>query len=46
MPGKGKAWFDGLEVKLDGHNYDTKTIDLNFEGKTIRGFASRYGCRK
>lgn len=39
MPGKGKAWFDGLEVLLDGAEYqDPKRFDFDFESERVIGF--------
>lgn len=39
MPGQGTAWFDGLEIQLDGKKYASKFHTLDFEGRAIRGFA-------
>lgn len=37
--GDGSAWFDGLEVTLDGKPYQEKTsFDLDFESSTPAGF--------
>lgn len=37
--GDGSAWFDGLEVTLDGKPYQDKTnFDLDFESSAIAGF--------
>jgi len=37
--GDGSAWFDGLEVTLDGKPYQEKTsFDLDFESTSIAGF--------
>lgn len=41
MPGKGKAWFDGLEIEVDGQAYAGDQFDLDFEGPALRGFADR-----
>jgi hypothetical protein len=39
LTGDGSAWFDGLEVTLDGKPYQDKTnFDLDFESSTIAGF--------
>ena len=43
MPGNGKAWFDGLQIQLDGKKYDGKAWSLNFEGDAVRGFRSPAG---
>jgi erythromycin esterase-like protein len=41
LPGEGKAWFDGLEVTLDGKAYqDAELFDLDFESKELKGLAS------
>ncbi|MHC4407186.1 MAG: erythromycin esterase family protein, partial [Planctomycetota bacterium] len=38
MPGKGKAWFDGLEVKLDGKEYqNAERFDFDFESDEVKG---------
>ncbi|HEV3021471.1 MAG TPA: erythromycin esterase family protein, partial [Pirellulales bacterium] len=38
MPGKGTAWFDGLEVLLDEEPFEAPDgFDLDFEGDTVRG---------
>lgn len=38
MPGKGKAWFDGLEITLDGQKFEQPdTFDLDFESAQIKG---------
>jgi hypothetical protein len=37
--GDGSAWFDGLEITLDGKPYKEKTnFDLDFESSTVAGF--------
>ncbi|MGO9088497.1 MAG: erythromycin esterase family protein [Candidatus Sulfotelmatobacter sp.] len=37
--GKGTAWFDSLQVEIDGVPYeDTSLFDLDFESETPRGF--------
>ena len=37
--GDGSAWFDGLDVSLDGKPYEDKTsFDLDFESSSIAGF--------
>jgi erythromycin esterase-like protein len=39
MPGQGKAWFDALEVELDGEVYsDPDAFDFDFDGPGIRGY--------
>ena len=39
LTGDGSAWFDGLEVTLDGKPYTEKTgFDLDFESSTVAGF--------
>jgi erythromycin esterase-like protein len=39
MPGSGKAWFDGLQVELDGKVYsDPKSFDFDFEADQIVGY--------
>lgn len=38
-PGNGTAWFDSLQVELDGVPYaDSSNFDLDFESETPRGF--------
>jgi len=38
-PGDGSAWFDSLQVEIDGSRYtDTSRFDLDFESETARGF--------
>ncbi len=37
--GKGTAWFDWLQVEIDGKQYtDASTFDLDFESDSPRGF--------
>lgn len=37
--GKGTAWFDSLQVEIDGQRYtDTSSFDLDFESASPRGF--------
>src|SRR5262249_7762207 len=37
--GEGKAWFDDLQVEIDGKAFDTTDkFDFNFEGETPKGF--------
>jgi erythromycin esterase-like protein len=38
MPGRGKAWFDGLEILLDGEPVVNPSFDLDFEGGRLKGF--------
>ncbi len=39
LTGDGSAWFDGLEVTLDGKPYLEKTgFDLDFESPAVAGF--------
>lgn len=39
LTGDGSAWFDGLEVTLDGKPYREKTdFDLDFESSSVAGF--------
>src|SRR6185369_15629155 len=39
LTGDGSAWFDGLEVTLDGKPYlDKMGFDLDFESSTVAGF--------
>jgi erythromycin esterase-like protein len=38
MPGRGRAWFDGLEILLDGERFVDRSFDLDFEGKHLAGF--------
>ena len=33
-----KAWFDGLEVLIDGHPISDLSVDLDFEGRQLTGF--------
>jgi erythromycin esterase-like protein len=38
-PGNGTAWFDSLEVQIDGKPFnDTNAFDLDFESTVPRGF--------
>jgi erythromycin esterase-like protein len=38
-PGNGTAWFDSLQVEIDGVLYtDSSAFDLDFESEGIRGF--------
>ncbi len=38
LPGKGRAWFDGLEVTLDGEDYENAALfDFDFESNEVRG---------
>jgi erythromycin esterase-like protein len=38
-PGNGTAWFDSLQVGIDGVPYtDTALFDLGFESSTVHGF--------
>ncbi len=38
-PGDGTAWFDSLQVELDGKPYtDSSAFDLSFESPAARGF--------
>lgn len=37
--GKGTAWFDSLQIEIDGVSYsDTSAFDLDFESNSLRGF--------
>ena len=49
MPGKGSAWFDDLQLEIDGKPYDaTHLFDLDFESGQIKGFftsAQGYSAR-
>jgi erythromycin esterase-like protein len=38
MPGRGRAWFDGLEISLDGEPVADASFDLDFEGPKLTGF--------
>jgi erythromycin esterase-like protein len=38
MPGRGRAWFDGLEISLDGQPVADASLDLDFEGERLTGF--------
>ena len=39
MPGKGSAWFDDLQIEVDGKSYDAANLfDLDFESGQIKGF--------
>jgi erythromycin esterase-like protein len=39
MPGSGKAWFDKLNVELDGEEYvHPDAFDFNFEATRIEGY--------
>jgi erythromycin esterase-like protein len=38
MPGQGTAWFDGLEITLDGQLFQKpEAFDLDFESDEVRG---------
>lgn len=40
MPGKGRAWFDGLAVSLDGKPYQNQDLfDFDFEGPAAANVA-------
>jgi erythromycin esterase-like protein len=41
MPGRGRAWFDGLEIQLDGEPVLDLSFDLDFEGRRLTGFVAR-----
>lgn len=39
MPGKGTAWFDDLQLEIDGQPFDaTNLFDFDFESGQIKGF--------
>lgn len=39
LSGEGTAWFDGLQVEIDGKPFtDDKPFDLDFESESARGF--------
>lgn len=41
MPGKGRAWFDDLQVEIDGQPYAwAELFDFEFESGQIKGFFS------
>jgi erythromycin esterase-like protein len=41
MPGTGRAWFDDLQVEIDGKPYDaTELFDFTFESGQVKGFFS------
>lgn len=41
MPGNGTAWFDDLQITIDGTTYDpTELFDFQFESGAIKGFFS------
>ena len=40
MPGRGRAWFDGLEILLDGEPFVDPSFDLDFEGRRLTGFVT------
>ncbi len=43
MPGKGKSWFDGLQVLLDGEKYENeKLFDFDFEADEVKGLMIRH----
>ncbi|MHC4548585.1 MAG: erythromycin esterase family protein [Planctomycetota bacterium] len=44
LSGSGKAWFDGLEVELDGRKFQSAAFDLDFEGARIRGLRPPSGA--
>lgn len=44
MPGSGTAWFDGLEVILDGKRFEKADLfDFDFESESLQGFFSGRG---
>jgi erythromycin esterase-like protein len=42
LSGRGTAWFDALEIELDGKPYTSGAWDLDFESPSPKGF-STYG---
>ncbi len=40
LAGGGKAWFDDLEVQVDGKSYVNPSFDFAFESSTTKGFGS------
>jgi hypothetical protein len=38
LQGTGTAWFDGLEISIDGEPYTSASLDLGFEGSGAKGF--------
>jgi erythromycin esterase-like protein len=44
MPGTGKAWFDGLQVTLDGQLFSDAAFDFDFESPTIKGLIPVFGA--
>ena len=40
MPGRGRAWFDALEIQLDGEPVLDPSLDLDFEGRRLTGFVT------
>lgn len=37
MPGTGRAWFDALEIEVDGRRWSSGEFDLGFEGPALKG---------
>lgn len=38
LAGSGTAWFDDLQVEIDGKPYTGDAFDFTFEGPSLRGF--------
>lgn len=41
MPGRGRAWFDGLKIEIDGRPWVSEEFDLDFEGDGPKGLRPR-----
>ncbi|MCC6676782.1 MAG: erythromycin esterase family protein [Phycisphaerales bacterium] len=41
MPGRGRAWFDGLKIEIDGKPWESEEFDLDFEGDGPKGLLPR-----
>ncbi len=37
LAGSGNAWFDDLQVEIDGKLYQTEAFDFTFEGPALKG---------
>jgi hypothetical protein len=42
LTGTGTAWFDAMNVELDGEPYSNPQLDFDFESPTAKGFI--FGC--
>jgi erythromycin esterase-like protein len=39
LAGSGTAWFDNLQVEVDGKPFHSDAFDFDFEGPVLKGFA-------